>query len=463
MSAPRTPFFQGLLRGFNKAGRFQRYVLLLLIGAVGIGALAALAMVSIPKSYSSGFTLILPGAGSNATVNLERLGQASSNAASPFGDHTLSPTENYKKLLQSYRLRGQVAARLDMPMSEISPPGIRLINQTKLMYVSVKSSEPQLSRLLADTWLTVFLQEVEALRSEEQDLRESAYRETLSRFQTDVEAAQARIIAFQSEYGLISVEQFQDLVGEGDRLNRAVAAAETDARVAEREVRRLSNLLGLSPEDAARVMVLLSDPGFKSLRDRLTARETALAEVANMYGQNHPERISLTQEVSALRSAANDRGTALIGFSAFRLMENYQQAANEERGRLIAALVEASTKATGAKARAASLRDTLRETEVEIETLAEPATELAALIRDHRVAETVFASALARIDTSRTDRFASYPLTQTVERPDTPDAPSSPSAKFILIGAMAALFLYALGLGLLWIRLPLIRALLKTI
>ena len=463
MTRPRTPFFQGILRGFNKAGRIQRYLLLVVIGAFGIGVLAALAMVSIPKTYSSGFTLILPGAGSNASVNLERLGQASSNAASPFGDHTLSPTENYKKLLQSYRLRGKVAASLDMPLGEISPPSIRLINQTKLMYVTVKDVDPNHSRLLADTWLTVFQTEVEALRGEEQLLREAAYRDSLNRFQSDVEAAQARIIAFQSEHGLISVEQFQDLVGEGDRLARAVATANTEARVAEREVQRLSTLLALTPEDAARVMVLLSDPSFKSLRDRLTARETELAEVSNMFGQNHPERVSLTEEVTALSSAVNDRGTALIGFSAYQLMTTYQQAANAERGRLIAALVEASTKAAGAKARAGALLETLSKTEAEIKTLAEPATELAALIRDHRVAETVFASALARIDTSRTDRFASYPLTQTVERPDTPVSPSSPSAKFILIGAIAGFFLYAMGLGLLWIRLPLLRALLKTI
>ncbi|MEL7546166.1 MAG: hypothetical protein AAGJ84_05915 [Pseudomonadota bacterium] len=463
MSRARTPFFQGVVRGFHRTGRIQRYFLLLLCGAIGIGALAVLAMVSIPKSYSSGFTLILPGAGSNTTVNLERLGQASSNSASPFGDHTLSPTENYKKLLQSYRLRGEVAASLDMPLSEINPPNIKLINQTKLMYVSVKADDADISRLLADTWLTVFLDEVEALRSEEQELRESAYRDMLKRFQIEVEAAQARIIGFQSEYGLISIEQFQDLVGEGDRLSRAVDAANTEARVATREVSRLSSLLGLSPEDAARVMVLLSDPGFKSLRDRLNELETTLAEFANMYGQNHPERIALTEEVVALRSATNDRGTALIGFSAYRLMETHQQSANQERGRLIAALVESATKAAGAKARAAALSETLRKTQTEIESLAEPATELAALLRDHRVAETVFASALARIDTSRADRFASYPLTQTVERPDTPDTPSSPSAKFILIGAFAGLFLYAMGLGLLWIRLPLIRALLKTI
>ncbi|MEL6753034.1 MAG: hypothetical protein AAFO57_03320, partial [Pseudomonadota bacterium] len=85
------------------------------------------------------------------------------------------------------------------------------------------------------------------------------------------------------------------------------------------------------------------------------------------------------------------------------------------------------------------------------------------LLRDHQIAETVFASALARIDTNRTDIFASYPLTQTVETPGLPDAPATPSKKFIALGTFAGIFLYAIGLALLWIRLPVIRALLKTL
>jgi uncharacterized protein involved in exopolysaccharide biosynthesis len=109
------------------------------------------------------------------------------------------------------------------------------------------------------------------------------------------------------------------------------------------------------------------------------------------------------------------------------------------------------------------MREQLENTQIRVEQLAVPATELDSLLRDHQVAETVFASALARIDTNRTDVFASYPLTQTVEMPALPGSPATPSKKFIALGTIAGMVFYAIGLALLWIRLPIIRALLKTL
>ena len=116
------------LKGGPRQGRLLRYLFVLAIGWVGILTLAMAFFFLTPKTYSSGFTLILPGAGSGASVNLDSLGQATSNTASPFGSQSLSPTENYKKLLQSYRLRGKVASRLNVPLNEVSAPSIKLAN-----------------------------------------------------------------------------------------------------------------------------------------------------------------------------------------------------------------------------------------------------------------------------------------------------------------------------------------------
>ena len=117
------------LGGGPARGRLLRYLLVLAIGSGAILALAAAFFFLTPKSYESGFTLILPGAGASSSVNIESLGQTSSNAASPFGSHSLSPTENYKRLLQSYRLRGRVATTLEMDIADVPAPQIKLANQ----------------------------------------------------------------------------------------------------------------------------------------------------------------------------------------------------------------------------------------------------------------------------------------------------------------------------------------------
>lgn len=451
------------LKGGPRQGRIMRYILVLGLGWIVIGMLAAAFFFLTPKTYSSGFTLILPGAGSSSSVNLSSLGQATSNTSSPFGSHSLSPTENYKRLLQSFRLRGKVAATLDLPITEVPAPNIKLANQTKLMYVSVRASSPEAAQRLAETWLVSFEQELDALREEEQSLRDMAYRDTLAGFETAVRDAQAKIIAFQSEYGLISVEQFRELVGQTETLRIELERAQAEMQVARSEVMRLSEILGISPEQAIDILTLLSDSAFQALIEAQSKATTTHSELADMFGPNHPEVIAATNELSGLNKGLFERGRLLIGFEAFATLDRAYYTSKGERSALIARLVDAAVKYTGVQKRRDAVREQLENTQRRVEDLSVPATELDGLLRDHQVAETVFASALARIDTNRTDIFASYPLTQTVETPGLPGTPATPSKKFIMLGTIAGMLFYAIGLALLWIRLPIIRALLKTL
>lgn len=451
------------LKGGPRRGRFLRYAMVICAGWVLIGILAAAFFFLTPKTYSSGFTLILPGAGSASSVNLDSLGQATSNTASPFGSHSLSPTENYKRLLQSYRLRGRVAETLQLPISDVPAPSIKLANQTKLMYVSVKSSSPDGAKRLADTWLVSFEQELSALREEEQDLREVAYRETLAGFEDGVRETQAQIIAFQSAHGLISVEQFQDLVGQTESLRIELEQAHAELQVTRSEVMRMSGILGISDAQAIDVLTLLSDSAFQSLVEAHSEATTTRSQLTDMFGSNHPEVMAASNELTGLNKGLFDRGRLLIGFEAFATLDRGFYASTDERSDLIAKLVVATVRLAGVQKRRDTMQEQLKNTQLRVEDLAAPATELGGLLRDHQVAETVFASALARIDTNRTDVFASYPLTQTVETPGLPESPATPSKKFIALGTIAGMLFYAIGLALLWIRLPIIRALLKTL
>ncbi|MEM5518037.1 hypothetical protein WNY37_13855 [Henriciella sp. AS95] len=451
------------LRGGPKTGRILRYLIVLAIGWFVILALAGALYVFTPRTYESGFTLILPGAGQSTSVNLDSLGQASSNAASPFGDHTLSPTENYKRLFQSYRLRGMVAERMGQTVGDTPAPNIRLANQTNLIFVSVRSASPEKAKALAETWHIVFNEELAALRTEEQALRRDAYQAAITGFEQAVEEARAKIIAFQSEYGLTSTDQFQDLVAQTEVLRLEISSAATEASVAESEIARLSAILEISPDEAADILSLLSDPTFQTMATA-TAKANALqAELSEMYGENHPEMLNATEQQSGLYSGLKTRGRSLLGYERFHAIEEDYYTSDSERTTLISSLVRASAKLSGARKRHEVLSNQLNAMQTRVASLAGPATELDALMRDHQIAETVFASALAQLDANRTDTFASYPLTQTIEVPGLPESPATPSKKFIALGTFAVMFLFAIGLALLWIRLPIIRALLKTL
>ena len=451
------------LRGVRAEGRYRRYALTLIAGCAIIACLATSIYAFTPRTYTSAFTLILPGAGPSSSVNLETLGQASSQSASPFASQNLSPTENYKRLFQSYRLRGEVAERMGLSITDVPAPRIRLANQTQLIYVSLSASSPDMAFELATTWLQVFSSEIAALRTEEQIIREEAASAVLLKFEQAVEESRAKIITFQTEHGLISVEQFQELVQRNESLKFAAQEALTNASVSGREKGRLSSLLDLSPQRANEVMLLQSDPVFQSLHQGLSNAEIRRAELAGMFGTSHPERRAAEEEYAGLRQALGERGRTLIGFESFGSLNLSQYSANSERARLVGRLVQADAAYAGANERIASLDTQMDETAARVQALAGPATELDALLRDHQIAETVFASALARIDTNRTDMFASYPLTQTIEQPARPETAATPSKKIVLLGAAGTMFLYVTGLILLWVRLPIIRLLLKTV
>ena len=70
------------LRGGPRAGRLLRYAAVLCMGWAVILALAVAFYMLSARTYQSGFTLILPGAGQSSSVNLDSLGQASSTSSS---------------------------------------------------------------------------------------------------------------------------------------------------------------------------------------------------------------------------------------------------------------------------------------------------------------------------------------------------------------------------------------------
>ncbi|MBD3624763.1 MAG: hypothetical protein HUJ24_05165, partial [Rhodobacteraceae bacterium] len=80
--------------------------------------------------------------------------------------------------------------------------------------------------------------------------------------------------------------------------------------------------------------------------------------------------------------------------------------------------------------------------------------------RDCAVAGAVFASAMARSQTSQVELFASYPLVQVLENPSLPEQPSSPKRKLAVAAGLAATLFLLMGLTLGWIRQPVIDRLL---
>jgi uncharacterized protein involved in exopolysaccharide biosynthesis len=104
----------------------------------------------------------------------------------------------------------------------------------------------------------------------------------------------------------------------------------------------------------------------------------------------------------------------------------------------------------------ATLSARLQEDLAKQQRLAATAAKLQDLQRDFSVAEAVFATAIARTQSTKADVYASYPLVQVLENPSRPDRPSSPNRKLAIAAGGAATVMMLLGLTLGWMRSALI-------
>ncbi|MBK1634804.1 hypothetical protein [Rhodovulum adriaticum] len=452
-----------LLRGgrISDPGRLPRYAGVFLLAGAAIWAPILSYLETAPLRYTSGLSLILPGSGASASVNLDRIGQASSYANSPFSSPSVSPTETYKRLLAADRILGAAAGSMDMPKTDFGKPRIELVDQTGLIHVQMTGNSPADAQARADALLAAFFTEIDALRNDEQAVREDGGRSALEDYRASVAATREEIARLQRETGLINAAQYQTLVGEADGLRADLAALEQALVEKSRAVEVLRATLGIDAAGAAATLKLHADAEFNAIIAEMAAHAGALAEAEGKYGPNHPALRAAHSDHQATKRKAQQRAAAITGLNLVQVqMLDLSPAGG--RVELLAQLVREESARAGLAAEVDSARARLARADARVLDLIGPAARLEDLERDFAVAEAVFASAMARSQTSKVDLYASYPLVQVLENPSLPDAPSSPRKKLAIAAGVAATFMVLIGLAMGWLRRPLIDRLLHT-
>ena len=179
-------------------------------------------------------------------------------------------------------------------------------------------------------------------------------------------------------------------------------------------------------------------------------------------GDAHGSMEGLIAERATLQSELARRGKDLTGLDEAQVLSFADLAATNAREGLFSSLSQRDSDTAGNNAALSELRRQIAEKSKDAEEQVSQAAQLADLLRDLRVAEAVFSSALAQLDTNKSDPFASYPLVQTLEAPSLPRSTSGPSPALFIAGAFAASIFITIGFILLWLRQPIIRKLLPN-
>ena len=443
--------------GLPSVGRYKRYFLALAGPMALIWGVTLAYVLFAPDRFDSRMTLILPGTGVGGSLNLESIGQATTNTSSAFSSPSLSPTENYKRLLSSDIVLRDAARRAGEDEDSFPAPAITLVDQTNLIEVEMPAGDPETAQKRMVALQESFLGALETLRSDEARSREDADATRIAELEAKVDNAQKALLDFQGETGLVSLDQFAGRVTSLDQLKanereRRVALVESEATAG-----RLASSLDISLGQARMAMRLKADPEFRQLLGRYADIAAKHAETGATLGEAHSSMEELTAERSALRSALGARGGKVAGTSEAAVLSFADLAVTDTRERLFATLTERDAGRSGHQAALGELRRQIADQSRDAGQLVGQASRLADLMRDLRVAEAVFSSALARLDTNKSDPFASYPLVQTLEAPSLPRSRSAPSPLLAFAGAIGASLFTLFGFLLIWLRQPIIR------
>lgn len=446
--------------GLPSDGRYFRYLLILGPLLLAIWLATAAYLLLVPASYTSQFTLILPGSGVGSSLNVESIGQAQSSATSAFSSASTSPTESYKQLLSADVTLRKAAKVSGEPEDGFPQPAIKLVDQTNLITVEIKGGKPEIARKRGEALRQAFLAQLDELRADEAEKREFSDRNHLESLGKKVKETQRKLIAFQANHGLASLDQFNARISAVDMLREKERETRTNLRQQARMSSQLSGSLQTGAGGANVAMRLRGDPVFQELASRYASSSADAEQKSATLGPEHADMAQASNEQQELRNALVRRGQALTGLSSTAILDSVDMQLGDGRSNLMQAMAIGDAQASGTSAALAEIqRDLAREKSRSIRLMAN-ASQLADLQRDHSVAEAVFSSALARVDTNKQDPYASYPLVQTLAEPSLPRRAGSPSLIIALAGAVASSFLIIMAFLLVWLRQPILNKIL---
>ena len=191
---------------------WRRYVVGATVSIAGILVLCAAYMLLLPKRYTSEWSIILPGAGVEARVSVDRLGQAQSSASSPFSAKEISPRVNYKEIAGSRPVVEAAAKSLGLEPDRFPDPKIKLIDQTSIVEFKITAGSAEDAQNYATALHVAFKDKLEGLRNDELNWRNHAIRDSLGDVRVNLSEARANLLKLQLSSGLASVEQYNQRV-----------------------------------------------------------------------------------------------------------------------------------------------------------------------------------------------------------------------------------------------------------
>jgi uncharacterized protein involved in exopolysaccharide biosynthesis len=421
-----------------------------------IWGLGLLYLKLAPPTYTSQFSLILPGAGSGVNLSLPEIGSATSSTSSPFGSPSQDPRANYQYIANDDNVIEDAARSLSITSKEFGKPKSKLIDNTTILQFEIGAASPQKAKDRSYALYRALTRKLDLLRAEEMSKRDVGTQATLASAQKKLQDAQKRLSEYKAKSGLNSVDQVKDLSSNIEQLRKQKAEALAQQQQVSHRLKQLSSDLGLSVKEAANGFTLNADRLFQQNLNDYNESTATLTVLRSKWGDNHPSVVKESAKQEAAQSALMKRARLLLGqnISQTNLARLNMSSNSNGTGRdaLFKDLVTVHAEYSGSVAQNETLAGQIVLLESRLDRLSQKASTLDRLNRDAQIAEAVFASTLAKLDLGKSEIFVAYPLVQLIAEPSLPIEPTSPKPLFVYLGAALGSVLVSVAVLLLYLR-----------
>ncbi|MEM6613643.1 MAG: response regulator [Cyanobacteria bacterium P01_C01_bin.72] len=424
-------------------------------GLVWLLALAYLKLT--PPTYTSQWGVKILEIDSGVEVVLPDGGKATS-AAGGWTPPTGQDTRNdYVYVATSPDLIEEAANLANVSVEEYKTPQIDVDEENGIIAFQIAGSTPEEARARAQEFHQTMNRQIEELRKTELARQEQETQATLVAAKEKLNRAQQKLSEYRAKSGISTDEQIQNLTDNIENLRRQKAELLAQQKGLANRYGQLSqdvnNLGSAATGDAYQ---LVGDTVYQEYRTRYAQAQSSLTNLSDRFTPSHPIVQSKKTEVESIGRAMSKRASQVLGrplsLAALSRIDSLTLDPQNVLARegLQQDLLSNRAEWQRLKAQNQELEQQINTLEARLRNMSQQQFQVDSLKRDLQVAETVFASTLAKLDLAQEDIYSIYPPLQLVTQPNLPDKPSNPNPGSVFMGALAGSFLVTTGLGLLW-------------
>lgn len=434
----------------------------LVIGGISYLLVIIMVILYMQKEpvFSSNMALVLPGSGSSTSFQLEQVGQANTQTKSPFAGASFNPRVNYKEMLKSREVVEMAAREVFMTAEAFGLPKIKLTEQTSIIQVDATANNGRLAKQKAWALYQALQIHLDTLRADEALRRDESITKVLDQYRVRLNQTRNALIDFQQRALLVDQQQMTELMTTLSDMKSQSLFARAELQQKKQYVQQLSFDLGVSPSMAGKAFALQTDTQFRGHLRELDESAQEFSEFRSKWGLNHPKVKASQKRVLYAQNAAFDRSSAVLGDVIAKQLQSVNLEASPDRAQLFSDLVNSFAELHGQEARLETLNTEQERLDNQLRVYTRESKELERLQREHELAQAVFTSAAARLESGKSDVFASYPVVQLLTAPNEPIQRKSPNIKIAILSLVAGFLFITTAILIIWQRAYLVRKLL---